>query len=591
MKNARITTPRYAGKSPYGFGRSLAGLAAFVVSLAGCGEENSGPGASDSGGGTATTGGAGGSLGPASGGAIATSAGGNEGNGGAAQGGAAAGGAAQGGSGTGGAAEGGAAQGGAGVGGAAQGGAAQGGSGTGGAAEGGAGAGGSSWKQCFAGDAMPENPVLTVDPDVEGVTTTISNNGYVAMLIGPDRPSCITDEVAVRDLAFLNERLREVVEVVGFPAFPEWANGHFLNWVILNSGIPGATLAGEGGHQGNRWGHMNFESTQTCPCTWDDYQSGGAVHECVHALQSELWRYNNRASGWIHEAHNNYLTTQAAALVRGTYTMGWSASLILNMPHVPLESMGLNTDDSVAGPADQNARTYVSTQVRYGGEIFFLSLSQTMGRGFVNCLWMDAPEGNQKSIFQIMQGFAGEAAVADALMAFAAKSALLDFGEWTETMRRLMRGNWNDDYWFYMFPNGDGTTTFRPPTKQVPHHQGRNIIPIQVAGGSSAVTVEFAPDATGSLGTTQHMQAQLVYRDDADNPIYGEAFSSGQNTLQLSGEPRDGIVNLVVVVTNPNAESGGDDDSNKGFDAQEHFDYQARIVSGGTIAPRSTRPW
>lgn len=28
-----------------------------------------------------------------------------------------------------------------------------------------------------------------------------------------------------------------------------------------------------------------------------------------------------------------------------------------------------------------------------------------------------------------------------------------------------------------------------------------------------------------------------------------------------------------------------------GFDAQEHFSYEARIVNGGVIAPTSTRPW
>ncbi len=50
-------------------------------------------------------------------------------------------------------------------------------------------------------------------------------------------------------------------------------------------------------------------------------------------------------------------------------------------------------------------------------------------------------------------------------------------------------------------------------------------------------------------------------------------------------------MNLVVAVTNPNAASGSDDGSNKGFNAQEHFSYQARIVSGGTIAPNTTRPW
>jgi hypothetical protein len=451
----------------------------------------------------------------------------------------------------------------------------------------------SQWPQCYSNDKMPPNPGLKIDPTATGYTTAIDSSGYVVMLMGANRPACITDAVAKRDLTFLDQGLREVVEIVGFPAFPEWKKGYYLNWVILNSGIAGATLPDEGGHQGNRWGHMNFESTQTCPCVWDDYQSGGALHECVHALQAELWKYNNEASGWLHEAHNNYLTTQAQALAHNKYTMGWSASLVLQMPHVPIESMGLLTDDTIAGPADQGAsgKTYVNSQVRYGLEIFFLSLSQTMGRGFVNCLWMDAPANNQKSLFQILQGFAGDAATANAIMTFAAKSAILDFEGWTETMRGIMRSNWNNNYWFYTYPSGDGTTTFRPPTKNIPHHQGRNVIPIKLSSGATSVTVEFTPDAKGSAGTTEKMQAQLVYRDSTDKPVYGTVFESGQNTISIPNGARNGIVNLVVAVTNANAASGSDDGSGKGFNAQEHFSYQARIVSGGTVAPNTTRPW
>lgn len=451
----------------------------------------------------------------------------------------------------------------------------------------------SEYPQCYAGNAMPPNPGLSIDPEVTGVETILSDDNYVAMLIGPDRPECITDEVALDRLNELEQGLRDIVEMVGFPAFPEWENGHYLNWVILNSGIPGATLPAEGGHQGNRWGHMNFESTQTAPCVWDDYQAGGSLHECVHALQAELWVFNNQASGWAHEAHDNYLLTQRQALAYGNHTMGWSASLVLQMPHVPIESMGLFTDDSISGPADQGAsgKTYINTQVRYGLEIFFLSLSQTAGRGFVNCLWMEPQSGNQKSIFQVMQDVGGEEISGRAIREFAAKSAILDFGDWTETMRVTMQQRWDDDLWFYMFPGGDGTSTFRPPEKTTPHHQGRNVIPIEVGDDATSVTVEFSPDLTGSEGTPTQFQAQLVYRDDDDMPVYGSVFESGQSTIEIDNGARGGIVNFVIAVTNPNAESGSDDGSGKGFDAQEHFGYEARIVEGGTIAPTSTRPW
>jgi hypothetical protein len=87
------------------------------------------------------------------------------------------------------------------------------------------------------------------------------------------------------------------------------------------------------------------------------------------------------------------------------------------------------------------------------------------------------------------------------------------------------------------------------------------------------------------------MLGQLTYRTTDDKPVYGEEFSSGQSTIQVQGGARNGIVNFVVAVANANADSGSDDGSNKGFNAQEHFNYKARIVSGGTVAPNTTRPW
>lgn len=440
---------------------------------------------------------------------------------------------------------------------------------------------------------MPDNPVLKQRAPASDYTTMITNNTYVAMLIGPQRPTCLTDTVANRDLTDLNSGIKDVVETLGFPPFPDWKAGYYLNWVILNSGIPGATLSGEGGHQGNRWGHMNFESTQQCPCTWDSYNSGAALHECIHALQAELWKYNNQASGWLHEAHNTYLGTQREYLAHNQYTMGWGAGPTLQMPFVPIESMGVLTDDTIAGPADQLAsgKTYVNSIVRYGLEIFFLSLNLEMGRGFVNCLWIDAPANNQKSLFQIMKSYTSAQAVQHAIQSFAARSSLLDFAGWTDVVRSTMRSQWSNNYWFYMFPGGDGTTTFSPPTKQIPHHQGRNIIPIRLDANATSVTVEFTPDAVGSKGTAESMQAQLTYRTPDDKPVYGPVFTSGQSTLALPNGVRNGIVNLVVAVTNLNADAGGDDGSNKGFDGQEHFNYKARIVSGGTIAPTTTRPW
>jgi hypothetical protein len=457
-------------------------------------------------------------------------------------------------------------------------------------------AGGTSWPQCFANDTVPTAALNQRVPSSD-YQTQIAYGG-IAMLIGPNRPSCLTDAVVNFDLQELNAELKGVVETLGFPGYVDWRRGYYLDWVILNSGIPGA-VAVDGGHTGDFWGHRSLETTEQCPCSWDSSTRANVLHETIHLIQAQLWAFNNLGSGWIHEAHACYLATQRSHYVEDEYRMSAAAAATLQMPHGPIESMGMNTDDSWAGPSDQNAKTYVDGRVRYGLEIFLLGLSLEFGRGFVNCLWIDASQAGSPeqrissplSVFQVLQGSTGPAGAAHAVLSFGVRSAILDFAGWTEAVRGVMRENWSDDYWFYMYPEGDGTTAFRPPIKTAPHHQGRNVIPVQLASGATSVTVEFTPDATGSKGTAEHMQAELVYRDTADQPVYGTVFSSGQNTIQIPNGARNGIVNLVVAVTNPNASSGGDDGSGKGFDAQEHFGYEARIVSGGAIASKTTRPW
>ena len=461
-------------------------------------------------------------------------------------------------------------------------------------------AGTSQWPQCFGTDMVPTTTLQ--QRATSGSYATQITSGGVAMLIGSSRQSCLTDTLVNFDVQDLNQEIKDVVETVKFYGFLDWKRGYYMNWVILNSGISGATISGQGGHQGDRWGHMNFESSEECPCNWgtgDSSNRGNALHESIHALQAELWAFNNEGSGWIHEAHNCYTGTMRAHLVENKYTMGYGAALALEMPHGPIESMGMNTDDSWAGPSDQNAKTYVNSVVRYGLEIFWLNVNLEMGQGFINCVWDSAskagkPDNRQSgplSVFQALQKASSTDAVAHVIQSFGARSAILDFAGWSDTVRSTVKGNWNSNYWFYTFPSGDGTAEFSPPTKNIPHHQGRNIIPIKVAAGATSVTVAFTPDATGSKGTKENMQAQLVYRDTSDKPAYGEVFGSGQNTIQIPNGARNGIVNLVVAVTNPNGTSAGDDGSGKGFDAQEHFNYKAKIVSGGTIAPTSTTPW
>ena len=191
----------------------------------------------------------------------------------------------------------------------------------------------SQWPQCFGTDTVPTTPLQQRAPSGDYATQVAY--GGVAMLIGPNRQSCLTDSLVNFDVEDLNQEIKDVVETVKFYGFLDWKRGYYMNWVILNSGIPGATLSGQGGHQGDRYGHMNFESTEECPCNWgtgDNSNRGNALHESIHALQAELWAFNNPGSGWIHEAHNCYTATMRAHLVEDLYTEGWGTALTLQMP-------------------------------------------------------------------------------------------------------------------------------------------------------------------------------------------------------------------------------------------------------------------
>jgi len=138
---------------------------------------------------------------------------------------------------------------------------------------------------------------------------------------------------------------------------------------------------------------------------------------------------------------------------------------------------------------------------------------------------------------------------------------------------------------------GDGTTAFSPPTIQIPRHQGRNVIPIKIASGATSVTVEFSPTPPAARARRKTCRRSLRTAIARTSQCMVLSLSSGQNTIQITNGVRNSIVNLVVAVTNPNGTGAGDDGSGKGFDAQETFNYKARIVSGGTIAPNTTRPW
>ncbi len=465
------------------------------------------------------------------------------------------------------------------------------------------------WPQCFEIDKLVDNPTLTLNPTWAPIARTVTH-GYLAMSMGPKPDACITDEVIKRDLIELNSGFMDMVNLLGFPAFPDWKKGHYFNWYVLKSGLSGDTTAAsaEGGGPGNRSGIPDFESTPlnickdeaTKPGVWNQYEAGGALHESIHAFQIVLDKYNNPGSGWFHEAHDVYLTTMRLKLKGLPVDVGWLVPSMLFAEHIPIESMGFYTDGTVSGPSDQGGEGRTMPQwyggYRYGLELFPLSLALTFGRGFVNCLWTEPAAGNKGSVFRVLESMAGVEAVREAVLQFGARNSLLDYAEWTGPVTKQVKSAWNipevqptgTGRFFYAFPTQQPDGWLKPPIKQIPHHQGRNIIPLKASDGPTTVIVELVPDAHGSKKTPLEMRALFTYREPDGTPVYGEAFSEGQATLTIPKGARNGLVNLVVAVVNAHNESAA---SGYGFDPNETFDYKMRIVSGATIAPETTVPW
>ena len=100
--------------------------------------------------------------------------------------------------------------------------------------------------------------------------------------------------------------------------------------------------------------------------------------------------------------------------------------------------------------------------------------------------------------------------------------------------------------------------------------------------------MELAPDPSGDMGSPEKLLAQLVYRTPSDQPVYGARFSSGTGRVSVPNGARNDLVTLVIAVVNP-FDAGNN--SQYGYNLNEHFNYRVRIVSGGTLAPTSVVPW
>ena len=103
-----------------------------------------------------------------------------------------------------------------------------------------------------------------------------------------------------------------------------------------------------------------------------------------------------------------------------------------------------------------------------------------------------------------------------------------------------------------------------------------------MSSGATAVSVNFAPDPTGSKGTTSEMRAQIVYRATDGTSVFSTPVATGTTSITLTKPPKSGVV--IVVITNVTM-SGYKTAKSYGWDPNETFGYKIQVTGG---APAST---
>ena len=208
------------------------------------------------------------------------------------------------------------------------------------------------FRQCYTTDAFADNPypTLKVNSRFKSVSRTVKK-GYVAVMMGPTPDPCLTDETINKALGNLNADLKELVELLNFPGYSGWKKGEFLNWHILMSGLPGDKTETEKAYATNINGVYDLSTTKHCACVESDWYRNVSFHEATHVIQFGLNKFNNPASGWWHEAHNTYLGSLRSKLRGQALTIGYLVPASLLAEHIPVESTGFYSDDTIADPS------------------------------------------------------------------------------------------------------------------------------------------------------------------------------------------------------------------------------------------------
>lgn len=448
-----------------------------------------------------------------------------------------------------------------------------------------------------------EFPVLDMPTkdldDCSGVVGTQSS-GWWTFKWGAKANSVVTEAAITPMLERMNEDFAYFRDTMGWPPDKRAKNGYRSAIYLYGSGLctDNASNTALGGwqsavdHDGESWPmvllsyYPVYSFDPKCKYSDKSSQMGAVVHEGIHSVLADLPGCKNAA--WFHEGGNTWLQQEAESRRTGDYSsMGFLNASPYIAPFMPIECYsGWLQDDSFGGPSAEGVNKYNSSGAQLCtwrnllggnqyGNTFPTFLGQALGVGSVPWIWRHC----ESRVLEGMADSLGESQTRRLIMEYRAKQTLIDMGEWTGAIKKLLNANfkstikseWNPTWlnpekWVatpYAKTTTDSTGVLTPEYRTTPGWSGANQIPLYVNGDT--VVVNFQP-----IG--ENMTCQLCYRTKEGETVYGQPVFGGDCVLRLDLKPANNVVFAVICNTNYKYEGEAT--------RKAHYDYRLKLVKG-----------
>ncbi|WP_319590810.1 T9SS type A sorting domain-containing protein [uncultured Draconibacterium sp.] len=461
-------------------------------------------------------------------------------------------------------------------------------------------------------DEYPTLEMPTKDLDDCPSVVGTQSSGWWTFKWGPNKRSEITEAAITPMLERLNKDFAYFRDTMGWPPDKRAKEGYRSAVYLYGSGLctDDADTTALGGWQGaisyqnESWPmilasyYPIYSFDPACPYGDREGQMGAMVHEGIHAVLADM--PGAKEAAWFQEGGNTWLQQEMEATKSQSYDeMGFLNAGAYIAPFMPIECYtGWLQDGSFGGPSAEGVNMFEGSQQictwrrllggNQYGNTFPTFLGQALGKGSVPWIWQNCPE-------RVLEGMAagiGDMQIRRLIMQYRAKQALIDMGEWSGAIKKLLDGNMGGTIGAEWQPSWINCTPWRatpyaktwmldtenkiltPEPRTTPGWSGANQIPLLVSG--TEVEVNFMP-----LG--KNMTCQLAYRATDGTAVYSKPVSSGSCKLKLDKAPANGVV--IAVICNTDYVYEGEETR------KAHFDYRLQLVEGITDKASVNKKW